>query len=201
MEKTKNKKLVLAITGASGSLYAKLLMDELVKYKSLFREISVVMTSNAKEVWEYELQNKDYEKYPFLYWEQNNFYAPFASGSAGYTDMIICPCSTGMLGRIANGISSDLISRSADVMLKERKKLVMVVREMPYNLIHLENMKTLTLAGAIICAASPSLYHLPKNINELLMSVVHRVLNLIEIYPRHQYKWNTLDDSEDGITV
>ncbi|MEW6774631.1 MAG: UbiX family flavin prenyltransferase [Bacteroidota bacterium] len=192
MEKTKNnRKLVIAITGASGSLYAKLLMDELINHKKLFDEISVVMTSNAKEVWEYELKNKDYEKYPFKFWEQNNFYAPFASGSAGYTDMIICPCSTGMLGRIANGISNDLISRAADVMMKERKRLILVVREIPYNLIHLQNMLTLTQAGAIVCPASPSLYHLPNNINELLLSVVHRVLNLINIYPDKQYQWNT----------
>ncbi|MCX7728716.1 MAG: UbiX family flavin prenyltransferase [Bacteroidia bacterium] len=187
----KNRKLVLAITGASGSLYAKLLMDELLKHKEHFKEISVVMTKNAKEVWEFELQNKDYNQYPFSFWEQNNFYAPFASGSAGYTDMIICPCSTGMLGRIANGISNDLISRAADVMLKERRKLILVVREMPYSLIHLENMRTLTLSGAIICPASPSLYHLPKDMNELLNSVVHRVFNLIDIFPEKQYKWNT----------
>ncbi|GIV28361.1 MAG: aromatic acid decarboxylase [Bacteroidia bacterium] len=191
MEKMQNKKIVVAITGASGSLYAKLLMDEVLKHSSQFKEISVVMTTNAKEVWEYELKNKDYKNYPFQFWEQNNFYAPFASGSAGYTDMIICPCSTGMLGRIANGISNDLISRAADVMLKERKKLVLVVREMPYNLIHLQNMMTLTQAGAIICPASPSLYHLPQNIEHLLMSVVHRVLSLIDIYPEKQYKWNT----------
>jgi len=193
MENQKNKKLVIAITGASGSLYAKLLMDEVVKHQHLFKEISVVMTNNAKEVWEYELKNKDYTNYPFKFWEANNFYAPFASGSAGYTDMIICPCSTGMLGRIANGISNDLITRAADVMMKERKKLVLVVREMPYHLIHLQNMRILTQAGAIICPASPSLYHLPSNIEELLMSVVHRVLNLIDIYPSKQYKWNTED--------
>jgi 4-hydroxy-3-polyprenylbenzoate decarboxylase len=191
MEKTKNKKLVIAITGASGSLYAKLLMDELLNHQNEFKEISVVMTTNAKEVWEYELKNTDYKNYPYQFWEQNNFYAPFASGSAGYTDMIICPCSTGMMGRIAHGISNDLISRAADVMLKERKKLVMVVREMPYNLIHLQNMQILTQAGAIICPASPSLYHLPQNIDELLMSVIHRVLNLIDIYPQKQYKWNS----------
>lgn len=191
MENQKNKKLVIAITGASGSLYAKLLMDEILKHTHLFKEISVVMTENAKEVWEYELKNNDYKNYPFKYWEQNNFYAPFASGSAGYTDMIICPCSTGMMSRIANGISNDLISRAADVMLKERKKLIVVVREMPYHLIHLQNMLTLTQAGAIICPASPSLYHLPNNINELLLSVIHRALNLIDIYPDKQYKWNT----------
>lgn len=189
-----NKKLVLAITGASGSRYAKLLMDELLHHQHLFKDISVVMTHNAQEVWQYELKNDTYKTYPFQFWEQNNFYAPFASGSAGYTDMIICPCSTGMMGRIANGISNDLISRAADVMLKERKKLIIVVREMPYNLIHLQNMLTLTQAGAIICPASPSLYHLPHHIDELLLSVVHRILNLIDIHPHQQYKWNTTDD-------
>lgn len=191
MENQANKKLVIAITGASGSLYARLLMDEVEKNLSKFKEVSVVMTQNAKEVWEYELQDKSYEKYPFQFWEQSNFYAPFASGSAGYTDMIICPCSTGMMGRIAHGISNDLISRAADVMLKERKKLIMIVREMPYNIIHIQNMLTLTQAGAIICPASPSLYHLPQNIHQLLLSVIHRALNLIDIYPQQQYKWNT----------
>lgn len=194
METQKNRKLVIAITGASGSLYAKLLMDTVLQHQSSFREISVVMTKNAREVWEYELKNKNYRQYPFQFWENDNFYAPFASGSAGYTDMIICPCSTGMMGRIAHGISNDLISRSADVMLKERKKLILVMREMPYHLIHLQNMLALTHAGAIICPASPTLYHLPHTIEELLLSVVHRALNLIGIYPSKQYKWNTKEE-------
>ncbi len=189
MEK-KKRKLVVAITGASGSIYAKLLLDELFKQQHLFAEISIVLTDNAKEVWEYELKDKSYENYPFKSWDNKNFYAPFASGSAGYTDMIICPCSTGNMGRVANGISNDLITRAADVMLKERKKLVMVVREMPYHLIHLKNMEALTMSGAIICPACPSLYHMPTNMDELFLSVVHRVLNLIDIYPDKQYKWS-----------
>lgn len=194
MEIQKNRKLVIAITGASGSLYAKLLMDTILQHQSSFKEIAVVMTKNAQEIWEYELKNKNYRQYPFQFWENDNFYAPFASGSASYTDMIICPCSTGMMGRIAHGISNDLISRSADVMLKERKKLILVIREMPYHLIHLQNMLILTQAGAIICPASPPLYHLPHTIEELLLSVVHRALNLIGIYPSKQYKWNTKEE-------
>ena len=175
---TKKTKIVLAITGASGSIYASRLMHYLHKYSSQFESFDIVFSKNAKEVWKHELQNEDYLHFEETVFDNNNFYAPFASGSADYDMMIICPVSMGTIGRIANGISDDLISRAADVMLKERKKLIIVARETPYNLIHLRNMTQLTEAGAIVIPATPSFYSLPKNIIELVDTVVLRILQV-----------------------
>ena len=108
----------------------------------------------------------------------NDFTAPFASGSGKFNVMIIAPCSMGTLGRIATGISNDLITRAADVILKERRKLICMVRDTPYSLIHIRNMETVTLAGGIICPATPSFYSLPKTIDDLAATVVDRALDL-----------------------
>jgi 4-hydroxy-3-polyprenylbenzoate decarboxylase len=171
-------KIVLAITGASGSIYAKLLLDKLQAIKEQWTELSVVMTENAKLVWRTELDNEDYLKYDVKFCSQQDFLAPFASGSGNYNIMIIAPCSMGTLGRIAGGISNDLITRSADVILKERRKLICVIRDTPYNLIHIKNMETVTLAGGIICPATPSFYSKPKTIEEAAATVVDRVIDL-----------------------
>ncbi|HTQ29210.1 MAG TPA: UbiX family flavin prenyltransferase, partial [Puia sp.] len=159
-------KVVVAVTGASGSVYAKLLLDKLILLKAQWHELSVVMTENAKQVWKTELDNEQYNQYDIRFFGQQDFFAPFASGSGQYNSMIIIPCSMGTLGRIASGISSDLITRAADVILKERRKLVCVVRDTPYNLVHIRNMETVTLAGGIICPASPSYYSKPKTVEE-----------------------------------
>ncbi len=172
------QKIVVAITGASGSLYAKVLLEKLLGLKAQWQELSVVMTENAKEVWRTELENETYKDYPLSFFSTTDFSAPFASGSGKYGTMIIIPCSMGTLGRIAGGISSDLITRSADVILKERRKLICVVRDTPYNLIHIRNMETLTLAGGIICPATPSFYSRPKTLEEVAATVVDRVLDL-----------------------
>jgi 4-hydroxy-3-polyprenylbenzoate decarboxylase len=172
------QKIVIAITGASGSLYAKVLLDKLFALKAQWQELSVVMTENAKEVWRTELQNESYKDHPLSFFSTTDFSAPFASGSGKYGTMIIIPCSMGTLGRIAGGISSDLITRAADVILKERRKLICVVRDTPYNLIHIRNMETLTLAGGIICPATPSFYSRPKTLEEVAATVVDRVLDL-----------------------
>ena len=118
-----------------------------------------------------------------------DFNAPFASGSAKYDTMIIIPCSMGTLGRIAHGISNDLISRAADVVLKERRKLIAVVRDTPFNLIHINNMKIVTEAGGIICPASPSFYSITKTIEEAAQTVVSRVLDLAGL-EHESYRWN-----------
>lgn len=175
------KKIVIAITGASGSIYAKNLLDKLIAAKEQWNELSVVMTENAKLVWETELDNKAYADYPIKFYSTTDFMAPFASGSGQYDTMIIIPCSMGTLGRIASGMSNDLITRAADVVLKERRKLICVVRDTPYNLIHIRNMETLTLAGAVICPATPSFYSKPQTIEEVAATVVDRVLDLAGI--------------------
>ena len=171
-------KIVLAITGASGSVYAKLLLDKLLTIKDQWSELSVVMTENAKLVWKTELDNEAFNNYNAKFYTQQDFFAPFASGSGNYDIMIIAPCSMGTLGRIASGISNDLITRAADVILKERRKLMCVIRDTPYNLIHIRNMETVTLAGGIICPATPSFYSKPKTIEEAAATVVDRVIDL-----------------------
>ena len=114
--------------------------------------------------------------------------APFASGSGDYDTMIIAPCSMGTLGRIASGISGDLISRAADVILKERRKLICVVRDTPYSLVHIRNMETVTLAGGIICPATPSFYSKPKTIEEVAATVVDRVIDLAGL-KNETFRW------------
>ena len=174
-------KIVISITGASGSVYARLLLEKLQAVKDQWNEVGVVMTENAKEVWKTELGNEGYNKLPFKVYSTNDFHAPFASGSGQYNTMIIIPCSMGTLGRIAGGISNDLITRAADVILKERRKLICVIRDTPYNLIHIRNMETVTLAGGIICPGTPSFYSVPKTIDEVAATVVDRVLDLAGI--------------------
>lgn len=183
-----DNKIAVAITGASGSIYAKLLLDKLVLLKDQYEEVGIVMSKNAKEVWHTELGNEDYNKYPFNYFEKYDFNAPFASGSAKYNIMIVAPCSMGTLGRIAGGISDDLVTRAADVVLKERRKLILMVRETPYNLIHIKNMEIVTLAGGIICPATPSFYSKPQTIEEVAATVVDRVLDLAGL-EMQSYRW------------
>jgi 4-hydroxy-3-polyprenylbenzoate decarboxylase len=183
-------RIILSITGASGSIYPKLLMDKLIQLKDQWEAIGVVMSDNAKEVWRTELGNEDYQNYPVQFYEKNNFHAPFASGSAKYNIMIIAPCSMGALGRIANGVSDDLVTRAADVILKERRKLILLVRETPYNLIHIKNMETVTLAGGIICPASPSFYSRPKTIEEAAATVVDRALDIAG-FDITTFRWNS----------
>jgi 4-hydroxy-3-polyprenylbenzoate decarboxylase len=182
------KKIAIAITGASGAIYAKQLLDKLVTLQAQTEEISVVMSDNARYIWRSELNNDDYCRYPFRFFEKNDFSAPFASGSARYNSLIVMPSSMGILGRIAAGISDDLITRAADVMLKERRQLILVPREMPYHLIHIRNMETITLAGGIICPATPSFYSNPTTIEALVNTVVDRVLDLANL-SIDTYRW------------
>ncbi len=182
------KKIAVAITGASGSIYAKLFLEKLTQLKDQVKELSVVMSDNAKYVWKTELGNEAYNDFPARYFTTKDFTAPFASGSAQYDALVIIPCSMGTLGRIASGISNDLTSRGADVMLKERKKLICVLRDTPYNLVHIRNMETVTLAGGIICPASPSFYSNPKTIEAAALTVVDRVIDLIGL-KNESYRW------------
>src|SRR5215831_10984679 len=171
-------KIVLAITGASGAVYPKLILEKLLTIRDQWQSLAVIMTDNAKQVWQTELGDDSYNKYPVSFYSTTDFTAPFASGSGQFNIMIIAPCSMGTLGRIAAGISNDLVSRAADVILKERRKLICVIRDTPYNLIHIRNMETITLDGGIICPASPSFYSSPATIEEAATTIVDRILDL-----------------------
>lgn len=172
------KKIVVAVGGSSGSIYAKVLLDRLVGLQDQLEAVGVVMSDNARFNWKLELDNESYQDYPFDFYGKRDFMAPFASGSARYETMIACPCSMGLLGRIAAGVSTDLTTRAADVVLKERRRLILVLRDTPYSLLHINNMKLVTEAGGIICPATPSFYSKPRNFEELAATVVDRVLDL-----------------------
>ena len=175
------RKILVAATGASGSIYCRLILDKLQAARDQWDEVALVMSDNAKEVWRTELGDDGYDAYPFRYHDKNDFSAPFASGSGRYDTMIVVPCSMGTIARIAGGVSNDLITRAADVILKERRRLICVVRETPFNLIHLRNMEAVTEAGGIVCPASPSFYSRPKTLEEAVATVADRVLDLAGI--------------------
>jgi len=180
------KKIVVAVTGASGSIYAQRLFFYLKQFADI--EVGVVLSKNATDVWKHELEME--VDIPFPTYDRSNYMAPFASGSAQYKQMIIMPCSMGTLGRIASGFSDDLITRAADVILKERRQLICMVRDTPFNLIHLNNMRTLTEAGGIILPAIPSFYSRPKTIEEVVDTVVVRALDLMGLNPK-TYRWGS----------
>lgn len=182
------RKLVVAVTGASGAIYAKVLFDKLITLSHQWESVGVVWSDNARAVWQYELHTEPKVYKGFTEYAKTDFNAPFASGSAGYNCMIVIPCSMGTMARIANGISNELISRAADVMLKEQGKLILVPRDTPYNMIHVKNMKKVMEAGGIICPASPSFYSHPKDFEELAATVVDRVLHLAG-FELNSYKW------------
>ena len=180
--------IVVAITGSSGSIYAKILLEKLATMNEQLENVAVVMSDNAKYIWETEIGNKSFENFPFKFYGKMDFNAPFASGSSSFKTMIVCPCSLGTLARIATGVSNDLVTRAADVMLKERRKLILIPRDTPLSLIHINNMKTITEAGGIICPASPSFYSLPKTFEELAATVVDRVIDLCGLQ-QQTFRW------------
>ncbi|MEI5985046.1 UbiX family flavin prenyltransferase [Sphingobacterium sp. PU5-4] len=181
-------KIIVAITGASGSIYAKILLDKLTLLKDQVEEVGVVMSDNAKDVWKFELGDESYNDYSFKFYQKNDFMAPFASGSAKFETMIVAPCSMGTLARIAQGTSSDLTTRAADVILKERRKLILITRETPLSLIHINNMQAVTQAGGIVCPASPSFYSRPATFEELAATVIDRVLDMAG-FDLQTYRW------------
>lgn len=190
-------KIVIAITGASGAIYAKLLLEKLQLLRNQVEAVAVVMSDNAKEVWRQELGDDSYTTYENAstdgftrFYSKNDFYAPFASGSGQFNIMLVVPCSMGTLGRIAHGVSDDLVTRAADVVLKERRKLVLAVREAPYNLVHIKNMELVTMAGGIICPASPSFYSKPQTIEAVAATVVDRIIDLVGLQ-QQTYRWGS----------
>lgn len=180
------KKIVIAISGASGSIYAKRLLDDLKKTP---HTVAIVMSENAQRIWNEELEGFDIRHYDRPIYDIHNFDVPFVSGSNAWDACVVIPCSMGMLGRIAHGYSDDTIARTADVHLKERKQLILVPRETPYSLIHLENMKLLTQAGALILPATPSFYSKPKTIEEAVDTVVARILDHLGVENRLRQRW------------
>lgn len=186
-------KLVVAVGGASGSIYAKRLLDAIAPLAAgpTPLEAGLVFSHAGSEVWNHEIG--DIPAYPFKRYGLRDFRAPFASGSAGWDAMVVIPCSTGGLARIAHGISDDLIGRAADVMLKERRKLVLVVRETPLSTIHLENMLAVTRAGAVVLPAAPSFYSKPATIDALLDTVVGRVLDQLGLPNGLMPRWGAQD--------
>lgn len=172
-------RIAIAITGASGSYIAQQLLKTVKENKDQVDRCDVVLSETAQQVVGMEVGKLAVEESPFRVYKPNDFNAPMASGSAVYDAMLICPCSMGTLGRIANGVSNDLITRAADVFLKERRPLLLMVREAPYNLIHIRNMEQLTLAGGIIFPASPGFYHHPTTIEQLYEPLIQRALKML----------------------
>lgn len=193
------KKIVVAIGGSSGSIYAKVLLDKLMALQGQIEAVGIVMSTNAKFNWEYELNRPFYNENElpphFKFYEKMDFMAPFASGSAKFETMIVCPCSMGLMARIATGISNDLVTRAADVIFKERRRLILVPRDTPLSIIHINNMKTITEAGGIICPATPSFYSLPKTFEELAATVIDRVLDLAGLDIK-SYRWSEEADND-----
>jgi 4-hydroxy-3-polyprenylbenzoate decarboxylase len=171
------KKLVIGISGSSGSIYAHRLIHKLENLRPQWARIGIVISSNALINWQIELNSSFNLPDGMELYQSGDFNAPFASGSARFETMIICPCSMGTMSRVATGISNDLMTRAADVMLKERRKLIIVPRETPLSLIHLRHMVSLTEGGAVILPAVPSFYHRPDTIQAVVDTVVDRILD------------------------
>lgn len=178
--------IVVAVTAASGSIYARLLVEALTASEEVGR-IALVYSENARAVAEHEGVAMPADAKIVEYSNSDLFASP-ASGSAAWDAMVVVPSSVGTVGRVASGVSQTLIERAADVMLKERRRLVFVVRETPYSLVHLRNMVALTEAGAIIVPASPSFYSKPATVEELCRTVVERVVALLGVKAEH-YEW------------
>lgn len=168
--------LVVGITGASGSPIALMLLEHLMLMNYTCRT-ALLFTQNGEKVFEHEVPDGKVKLSGFKTYSNDDMFVSFASGHSQYGAMILCPCSMGTLGRIAGGISTDVIGRTADVMLKERRPLILVVREAPYNAIHLENMLKLHKAGAVILPASPGFYHQPQTLEELYKPLIDRILH------------------------
>jgi 4-hydroxy-3-polyprenylbenzoate decarboxylase len=198
------RKVLVGVTGASGAIYAERLIEELLK---TVERVYIIATDSAREVAQYELSKSATDRFSLIdalegkIREQDrsiirlcridDFFSPVASGSSAPTDMIVMPCSMGTLGRIAGGLSTNLLERAADVVLKERKRLVVCPREAPFNSIHLKNMLTLHEAGAIISPPMPAFYQKPKTLEDTVDFVVGKTLETIEIEHSLYPKWNS----------
>jgi len=195
------KRIVVGMTGASGAIYAQRLIDILC---NLDVQVHLVLSRHAMKVIPYELEPLSFKADVEVAHEvlryfhgtliefhgYQDFMAPIASGSFRTDGMVVCPCTAGTLGRIANGVSTNLLDRAADVTLKERRKLICVLREIPYSEIMIENMLRLTRAGGMILPASPSFYHRPENIKDVVDSVVARILDQLGLESELKVRWS-----------
>lgn len=187
-------KLVLAGTGASGTIYLQRLLDQI---DCAANEVHLVMSAHAKQV---AAQEVDRFSVPDGVSEhsENDLNVPFVSGSARFDAMVVLPCSMATLGRIASGTGESALLRAADVFLKERRKLILVPRETPWNLIHARNVVTLLEAGAIVLPAIPSFYSRPKSLVDVVDTVVWRILDQIGLPNPRAYRWQASAESREN---
>jgi flavin prenyltransferase len=184
-------KLVIAATGASGAIYLQRLLAQI---DAKAHEVHLLMSGYATDVAKQELH--DFKIPPAVsQHSETDMNVPFVSGSARFDAMVVVPCSMGTLGRIASGSSDSVLLRAADVFLKERRKLILVPRETPWNLIHARNVMTLLEAGAIVLPAMPSFYSRPSSITDLVDTVVWRILDQIGLPTASAYRWREKGDS------
>jgi len=182
-------KLVLGISGASGAPYAQRLLSHFVAMPASVRpNVEIVLSRTAQQVWDLECGGRPHT-FGFPVYSGRDYTAPFASGSARYDAMLVLPASMSCIARIAHGISDDLLTRAADVSLKERRTLILVPREMPYSAVHLENMLQVTRAGATVLPATPSFYSRPSCVEALLDTVLARVLDHLRVPHALMQRW------------
>lgn len=186
------QRIIIGISGSSGIIYGIRLLEEL---KNLQVETHLVVTKAAQltRAYETEISAKDLESLATVSYNYKDITAPIASGSYKTSGMIIAPCSMKTLGEIANSITSNLLTRAADVILKERRRLVLMPRETPLNLAHLRNMTSVTEMGGIICPPTPAFYQKPKTILELVNDTIGRVLDLFNLENKLVQRWGEND--------
>lgn len=180
-----NDPVLIGVTGASGAIYARLLAEALVELKI---PVEAILTEAGEQVLRYEGESAFFDLVPVIH-KIDNYFAPPASGTAKYKAMVVLPCSMGSLAKIAAGTCDNLLIRSADVFLKERRPLIVVPREMPVHAMHLENMAKIARLGATIIPASPFMYHHPKTMEELLGTVVGKVMDHLGLSHQFYKPW------------
>ena len=199
MEIDTERRILVGITGASGAIYAERLLSVLT---TNLRRVYLISTTSGSQVVNYELKNnesefslkkilKEKKDSRIRIFANDDFFAPVASGSSAPSDVVIIPCSMGTLSRVSHGFSTNLLERVCDVVLKQKNRLVLVPREMPLNIIHLENMLKLAQAGAHIVPATPAFYHHPRELMDLVDFVVSRVLDCLDFPHSLSKRWNT----------